>query len=216
MSKSIILSPSILSADFSMIKEALSDVENSGCNWVHLDVMDGAFVPNITFGSKFIKDIRKHSDLYFDTHLMIDNPERYIKQFAEAGSNCITVHQEACKNLKETIDQIHGYGIKAGVSICPETDVKVLDSYLDSVDLILVMTVRPGFGGQKFMGECLDKVRYLSSVADRKYLISVDGGLNLETAPSAIDAGVDVIVAGSAFFGAEDKKAFKEGLISGR
>lgn len=217
MNKDIILAPSILSADFSSIREELNEVKSNGCKWVHLDVMDGCFVPNITFGPKFIKDIRKHSRLFFDTHLMIDEPSRYIRQFAEAGSDCITVHQEACKDVRQTLDIIHQCNSMAGISICPETDVHVLDEYLNDVQLVLVMTVHPGFGGQELIEDCLEKVKYLKSVrGNRNYLISVDGGINGKTAAKAIGSGIDVAVAGSAFFGAEDKLAFVNGFKTGK
>lgn len=217
MSKDIILAPSVLSADFSSIKEELVAVESSGCPWVHLDVMDGCFVPNITFGPKFIKDIRKHSSLFFDTHLMVEEPSRYIRQFADAGSDSITIHQEACKDVRQTIELIRQCNSKAGISICPETDVHVLDEYLDEVQLVLIMTVHPGFGGQELIEGCLEKVKYLKSVrGDRDYLISVDGGINCKTAAKAIGSGIDVAVAGSAFFGSEDKAAFANAFKTGK
>lgn len=203
------IAPSILSADFSDIQNDLSDIKIANADLVHLDVMDGYFVPNITFGPKFIKDIRRHSDMIFDTHLMVINPERYIKNFAESGSDYITIHVEACNNPAETLALIKSYGCKAGIAINPETDISEVLPYLDIVDLILVMTVHPGFGGQKFIYDCLDKVKTLKEVrGSRDYLISVDGGVNDETAPEIIESGVDILVTGSAFFNSINKKEY--------
>ena len=219
MERNVTLAPSVLSADFSDIRGALKDIDESGSRWVHLDVMDGIFVPNITFGPKFIADIRPHSDKFFDTHLMIENPIKYVEQFAKAGSQAITVHVEACNkvsadNAVETLKKIKALGCLAGISICPATEVSEIEALLDYVDLVLVMSVNPGFGGQSFMPSSLDKVKRLVELrklkldSPRKYLISIDGGINEKTMPSVVEAGIDVAVAGSAFFKAEDKKAF--------
>lgn len=217
MERSIIVAPSVLSADFSDIRGALSAIQESGTSWVHLDVMDGMFVPNITFGPKFIKDIRPHSDLFFDAHLMVEDPSRYIEQFVKAGCDCITVHTEACKDIGSTLKQISNSGIKCGLTVKPATPVSEVQPYLDDVDLVLVMSVEPGFGGQGLIPETLDKVRWLKDARKgRKYLISIDGGVNLNTISEVADSGVDVVVTGSAFFNAEDKKEFVRRVSEGK
>ena len=206
MERSIIVAPSVLSADFSDIRGALSEIKQSGTSWVHLDVMDGIFVPNITFGPKFIKDIRPHSDLFFDAHLMIEEPSRYVEQFAKAGCDCITVHTEACRDIEATLKLIKSFGIKCGLTVKPATSVLDVAPFLNDVDLVLIMSVEPGFGGQGLIPETLDKVRWLKeNRGERHYLISIDGGVNLRTIGSVAESGVDVVVAGSAFFNAPDK-----------
>ena len=217
MERSIIVAPSVLSADFSDIRGALSAIHDSGTSWVHLDVMDGMFVPNITFGPKFIKDIRPHSDLFFDAHLMVEDPSRYIEQFVKAGCDCITVHTEACKDICSTLKQISNSGIKCGLTVKPATPVSEVQPYLDDVDLVLVMSVEPGFGGQGLIPKTLDKVRWLKDARKgRKYLISIDGGVNLNTISEVSESGVDVVVTGSAFFNAEDKKEFVRRMSEGK
>ena len=217
MERSIIIAPSVLSADFSDIRTALEDIRLSGTNWVHLDVMDGVFVPNITFGPKFISDIRPCSDLFFDTHLMIEEPVRFIEQFAKAGSDCITVHTEACEDIRETLDLIKSFGVECGLSIRPSTPVEEVEPYLDMVDLVLIMSVNPGFGGQELIPETLNKVKRLVEIrGDRDYFISIDGGVNSSTITDVFSSGVDVAVAGSAFFSAKDKRSFVQKMCRGQ
>lgn len=211
MKNNLIVAPSVLSADFSQIALAISDIEKSNAQWIHLDVMDGNFVPNITFGPKFIKDIRSYTELFFDTHLMIEKPERYLEEFAKAGSNAITVHYEACdNNLRQVLLKIKELGCMAGVSIKPDTSVEKIEDVLDIVDLVLVMSVNPGFGGQSFMPETMEKVRQLAKLRQNRFLISADGGLNLNTIKFAKEAGINVAVAGSAFFNNPQKSEFVE------
>ena len=217
MERSIIVAPSVLSADFSDIRGALSEIKQSGSSWVHLDVMDGIFVPNITFGPKFIDDIRPHSDLFFDAHLMIEEPSRYVEQFAKAGCDCITVHTEACRDIGATLKLIKSFGIKCGLTVKPATSVLDVAPFLDYVDLVLIMSVEPGFGGQGLIPETLDKVRWLKrNRGERHYLISIDGGVNLRTIGAVAVSGVDIVVAGSAFFNAPDKALFVRKMSEGK
>lgn len=216
MERDIIIAPSVLSADFSDIRGALADIKASGTKWVHLDVMDGNFVPVITFGTKFIADIRPHSELFFDTHLMVNEPARYVKVFANAGSDSITVHVEACKDVKATLEQIKAQHVDCGITLKPSTPVSAIEPYLDMVDLVLVMSVEPGFGGQGLIPETLDKVRKLVELrGDRKYRISIDGGVNRKTIKDVFASGVDVAVTGSAFFNDKDKKGFVQSMSKG-
>jgi ribulose-phosphate 3-epimerase len=204
------LSPSILDSNFAEIKSTISLLDRAKVEYIHFDVMDGNFVPNITFGPKIMRPLRSLTGIPFDTHLMILHPEKYAPLFIEAGADIITVHQEASSDLASLIKMIHAAGKKAGVSIKPGTPASTLYKYMDSVDLILVMSVEPGFGGQKFMVPMLDKVRDFRQIIDRnKYncLIEIDGGINKDNAPAAFAAGVDIFVAGSAIFGAADPEA---------
>ncbi len=204
--RSKIIAPSILSADFSCLGEEILDVERGGADWIHVDVMDGHFVPNLTIGAPVVKGIRPATRLPFDVHLMIENPERYIDDFRKAGSDWITVHVEASSHLDRTLKEIRESGAKSGLSLRPGTEIDSLTPFLKLVDLILVMTVEPGFGGQSFMPDMLKKIERLRGEFDG--LISVDGGVNIETIRSCSDAGADVFVAGSAIFQEQDRAAY--------
>jgi ribulose-phosphate 3-epimerase len=199
--------PSILSANFSRLSSEMEKINRSGADWVHLDVMDGRFVPNITFGPKLVKDLRPLSSLPFDVHLMIVEPEKYVDEFADAGADYLTFHMEATVHAHRVIQMIKKRGLKAGISIVPSTPVSHLDELLPILDLVLVMTVNPGFGGQEIIPTCLKKVTELKMKAGKRefpYLVAVDGGVNRKTAGEVRGAGADVLVSGSAFFRAED------------
>lgn len=202
--RKIFISPSILSADFARLEQECKSLEKCGADWIHCDVMDGNFVPNITFGMPVIKSIRRCVVLPLDVHLMIDKPERYIRQFAEAGANIITIHAEATDNVAETLKAIRGCGKKAGISVKPNTPVEVLEQYRGLFDLVLIMSVEPGFGGQSYIESSATKISRTKQLFP-DVLVEVDGGINAQTAPLVIDAGVDVIVAGSAIMGAPDR-----------
>ena len=200
------IAPSILSSDFARLTEEIESIKN--CDMVHIDVMDGHFVPNLTFGAPVVKCIRKYTELFFDCHLMISNPLKYATDFAKAGADLITFHYESDNNPKEVIDEIKRLGCKVGISIKPKTDVSVLYPYLDDVDLILIMSVEPGFGGQSFMPEVLDKVKALKEIKikdNKKYAIEIDGGIDDKTIILAKEAGVEVCVAGSYIFKQKDR-----------
>ena len=197
------LAPSILSADFGILKEQLETIDEGGAQYVHFDVMDGVFVPSISFGLPVLRTIRKYTDRLFDVHLMIVNPENYVKEFAEAGADIITVHAEACKHLDATIDLIKSCGVMAGVAINPATPISDIVHILEKVDMVLVMTVEPGFGGQKLIPETIDKVKKVRKLIDDRQLnvdIEVDGGICLDNLEVVLNAGANVIVAGSAIF----------------
>lgn len=198
----ILVAPSILSADFSRLGDEVKAIETAGADWLHVDVMDGVFVPNITIGPLVVASVRPLTRLFFDVHLMIDDPLKYVDAFAGAGSDMITFHIEACRDPRAIIQRIKGKGKKAGVSIKPGTEVSLLDPVLGEVDMVLVMTVEPGFAGQSFMEGMLDKVKEIRNRF--KGYLQVDGGINRETAAKAVKAGANVLVAGTAVFGEKD------------
>ena len=214
MSSIIKISPSILSADFSKLGEEIINLEKAGADYIHIDVMDGHFVPNITIGPEVIKRLRPITKLVFDVHLMITPVDNFIKDFAEAGADIITFHPEATKNLSNTIRLIKSFGKKVGVSLKPESPISLIESYLEQLDLILIMSVNPGFGGQKFMPEVLDKMKKLKEIVDHKKLeidIEIDGGINFENSQKVKNCGANILVSGSTVF-KENKGDLKKNI----
>jgi len=201
--QSIEIIPSILSADFTNLGKEIKKVERAGCSRLHLDVMDGHFVPNISIGPVVIKAIRKHTDLYLQTHLMIDHPERYVADFKRAGSDCIIIHQEACRNFRKAVEMIKGLKVKAGIALRPNTPPDTIKDIIDKMDMVLIMTVEPGFSGQTFIKGSEKKVAAIKTMLDQKDLdisIGVDGGINNNTIPLVVKAGATQLIAGSAVF----------------
>lgn len=207
----IIVAPSILAADFSRLAEEIQDVERGGADWIHVDVMDGHFVPNITIGPLIVEAIRPHTRLPLDVHLMIEQPDAYIPDFVRAGADCLTVHAEACRHLHRTLHHVKEHGVKTGVALNPATSLTAIEHVLGDVDFVLLMTVNPGFGGQSFIPAVLPKIRALRSLLDERGYhhvdIEVDGGIQADTAAAVAEAGANVLVAGSAVFGQSDRKA---------
>ena len=201
--KKILISPSILAGDFSQLGKDIQKLENAGADMIHVDVMDGHFVPNITIGPPVIKSLRKYTNLPFDVHLMISPVHKYIEDFSKAGSDIITIHPEATESIKDSIDLIKSLGKKAGLSLNPDTSINVIEKYLDQINLVLVMTVYPGFGGQKFISEILNKIKNLKKMKNDmnlKFDIEVDGGVNFENNKLVIEAGANILVSGTTIF----------------
>ncbi|MCU9806976.1 ribulose-phosphate 3-epimerase [Paraclostridium sp. AKS46] len=204
------MAPSILSADFARLLEDVKKVERAGCEYLHIDVMDGHFVPNITLGPAIVKSLRKDVNMVFDAHLMIENPDNYIEDFVDAGCDMIVVHEEACTHLHRTIQNIKSFNVKAGVALNPATPIENIKYILNDIDMVLIMTVNPGFGGQSFIGTMIDKIKELKALIDEKGLdvdIQVDGGIKPSNVSEVVKAGANVIVAGSAIFNSDDIEA---------
>ncbi len=211
-----LIAPSILAADFGNLQSEVEMVNESKAQWFHIDIMDGVFVPNISFGFPVLKQIQKHAKKPLDVHLMIVNPDQFIQKFADHGAEILTVHIEACDHLHRTVQAIHAAGMKAGVALNPHTNISLLEDIIADIDLVCLMSVNPGFGGQKFIENTYKKVKKLRKMiaeSGSKALIEIDGGVNSETAPKLLEAGADVLVAGSYVFSAQDPKGTIAGLV---
>ena len=211
----VILAPSILAGNHASLLESLQTVDQHRLKWLHLDIMDGHFVPNLTFGPQTLADLRKHTHLFFDTHLMLDNPHEYLEAFAKAGADQIIIHVEPQYPIRESLQTLKKLGCKTGISLNPPTPAEAIEPYLDQVDLVLAMTVQPGFGGQAFDSQVLDKIQIIHRWREERgyaYRLEVDGGINAETAQDCKKAGADTLVAGSAFFKSPDKARFIEAV----
>ena len=215
MNNNIKIAPSILACNFSKLGQEILAVEKAGADIIHLDVMDGHFVPNLTFGPPIIKSVRGLTNLVFDTHLMVNNPDSLVDSYADAGANIITVHVEACSHLDKTLNYIRSLGCKAGVAINPHTDIKFLLNVIDNLDLILVMTVNPGFGGQKFISNMINKITAVKEIiGSRKIFLEVDGGINRKNSSQVINAGANILVAGSAVFEGGNEESYRKNILS--